>query len=720
MKSRSLSSVIACFSALCTFPLWSDPFTGQVARKPVQWESRLLCEEAVSLVPMNESPYSRSAKGLRLEVQPGKTWSGALLDNVLIPRDAATARISISEISPDARCIIKLLGNFDGCPTEDTIVPFDPIDRAEISVTDLDARVAFHSGGLLRQLQICMEGNPGGYVVVDSLEFLAAKEPRATGFRKPLQKGQKSIPCVDLMPNLPEPFEMRDWRALAQAYDTFVFDPKAKGQYLPFIWFEDTRINIDRETFGLPSYAGSSGCGPDTNAQESVTCAGAVLGATIAGIDKTKQERDYVLMCEAWYNTKNGLNLYLNRISQESGDSFWYEIWPHVVLYALADRYRNTGSLESIMRTTADRWAEACGVLSAGGTVPNFDHTAFNFRTLQPVDNGRWKEPDAAAGVAWLEYMAWVRFQDPKYRDAAKGALDFLQGLGFNPYYEVLMPYGAYIAARANAELGTRYDVERFVKWCFGISNCRGGWGVMVGKWGGYDCDGLVGSVDNLGGYAFAMNTFAQAGALVPLVRYDARYARAIGKWMLNLANAARLFYPDALPATHQTSAFWTGDPQSLVAYEGLRCRWKGKSPCATGDPIAMKWGPLTDRGLYGSSYVGLLGGIVARTNEEKIPRLDCLATDFYAEKAYPTYLYFNPYPESREVEISVGSSPCSLYDAASHRFIKRNVSGVATFKLRGDHAAVIVVTPAGGKKSRNDNKLMIDDIVIDYAVGSL
>jgi hypothetical protein len=109
------------------------------------------------------------------------------------------------------------------------------------------------------------------------------------------------------------------------------------------------------------------------------------------------------------------------------------------------------------------------------------------------------------------------------------------------------------------------------VDWCFGISDCRGGWGVVLGNWGGYDVDGLLGSIDNRGGYAFAMNTFTQAGALVPLVRYDTRFARAIGKWMLNLANAARLFYPPELPACHQSCAEWRGDPEGVIAYEGLR-----------------------------------------------------------------------------------------------------------------------------------------------------
>lgn len=44
------------------------------------------------------------------------------------------------------------------------------------------------------------------------------------------------------------------------------------------------------------------------------------------------------------------------------------------------------------------------------------------------------------------------------------------------------------------------------------------------------------------------MNTFSQAAALVPIVKYNPAYASTIGKWMLNLANACRLFYADEHP----------------------------------------------------------------------------------------------------------------------------------------------------------------------------
>jgi hypothetical protein len=291
----------------------------------------------------------------------------------------------------------------------------------------------------------------------------------------------------------------------------------------------------------------------------------------------------------------------------------------------------------------------------------------------------------------------------------------FLQASPRNPYYEVLLPYGALTAARLNAEQGREYDTDRLLNWCFGVSDCRGGWGVTVGNWGGFDCDGLLGSIDDRGGYAFAMNTFAQAGALTPLPRYDTRYARAIGKWMLNLANAARLFYPGALPSGHETSGFWKGDPQHVIGYEGLRRQWKGRSPCATGDPVAMKWGPKTDLGLYGSGYVGLLGALVRPTNVRGILQLDCLATDSFGGRAYPTFLCYNPYADERSFDFVVRPEASDLYDAVTHQFVKRNVRDKAALTLPADSACVIVIVPAGGDRAREGNRMLVNGVVVDW-----
>jgi hypothetical protein len=159
------------------------------------------------------------------------------------------------------------------------------------------------------------------------------------------------------------------------------------------------------------------------------------------------------------------------------------------------------------------------------------------------------------------------------------------------------------------------------------------------------------------------------------------------------------------------------GDPQHVIAYEGLRYEWQGKSPCATGDPVAMKWGPKTDLGLYGSSYVGLLGAIVRPTNIPRILQLDCLATDFFHARACPTFLYFNPYPESRRVEIAPGPGPTDLYDAVSGTVIARDVRGQGMFTLTGDSAAVIVVLPAGAEPRTEGRRIVANGVTVAWQV---
>jgi hypothetical protein len=654
--------------------------------------------------------------GLRVEVAGGRRFAIAAVSQLALPGDLGQIRIGVAELGGGGKWFVRFYGALrqPGAPV--TLGIAQDEDAAGERSFDLDPRLRTQPDAPL-QLQLGVEGEPGAYVIFNKVEFLPVPPGTKRPVRTFFQPGQKDIAAVELMPNLPEPYELIDWQEKARAYYSFVFDFKARGEFLPLVWLDDWHVNINGPTFGLPSYVGAPQQGPSVrNSQEGITCLGAVLGATLAGIDKSRQEHDYVAMCEAWFNAKNGLNLVLNRQQDSAGGSFWYELFPHIVFYALAERYPDKPRLTMIVRITADRWRQVCLDLAGTNGVPDFNHLSFDFHTRKPVDNGKWREPDAAAGVAWLEYAAWMRFHDSNYLAAAESCVRFLQERKPNPFYEVLLPFGALVAARLNAEHRRDYDVERFLNWCFGTSDCRGGWGVIVGRWGGYDCDGLVGSIDNRGGYAFAMNTFAQAGALVPLARYDPRYARAIGKWMLNLANSARLFYPGALPPGHETSAFWKGDPAHVIAYEGLRREWQGKSPCATGDPIAMHWGPKTDLGLYGSSYVGILGAIVRPTSVPRILQLDCLATDFFHDPAWPTFLCYNPYPEPRTFEFRAGGEKRSdLYDAVTRQVLKRNFRDKTKLTVPADSAAVIVVVPAGSKITRAGSETRIDGVIVNF-----
>ena len=351
-------------------------------------------------------------------------------------------------------------------------------------------------------------------------------------------------------------------------------------------------------------------------------------------------------------------------------------------------------------------------------------YTGYDFVRHKPIYNGRWREGDAVAGVAWIEYMAWVKFRDAKYLDAARRAMDTLDDFDRSTFYEVLLPYGATLAARMNAELGTSYDVTRMLNGSFeGDSACRPGWGLIVGNWGGYDVSGLEGSITDGDGYAFAMNSFELVAALAPLPRYDARYARAVGKLVLNTANAARLFYANGLPPENQTCYDQREFSRDVIAYEGLRRvglrpQDAGKTPCACGDPLGGRWGGhkyVSDLSLYGSSHVGLMAAVIDRTDDEKILQLNCLKTDFFHGEAYPTYLFYNPYSEAREIRIDVGAVPVDLYDTTRHQFLSRRVSGKTPLHLAPDSAALIVLAPAGGVVTRDGSKLLVNGVIVDY-----
>lgn len=527
---------------------------------------------------------------------------------------------------------------------------------------------------------------------------------------------QINIARIEKMPNIPPQFKMKNWKETAINFDKFVFDLNAKGELLPLIWMDKTQRNFPQDTFGIPSYVGDNRQKGGEN-HEGITAMAAVLGASLSGIDKSNQNsQNWVKMCLNYFNKDNGENLVLDLTNTDTGHTFWYEIYPSMLFYSLSDIYSKETEMKDIVKIVADRWYDASYVMGGKVGKPNFDYNSFDFDTMKPVDEN-WTEPDSSAGIAWLEYMAYAQWKDKKYLQAADWGMKFLNSSVYSPYYEVLFPYGAYVAARMNAEQNRKYDVKKLVDWCFEIDpmSARPGIGVAVGKWGKTNVDGLFNVFGERQYYAFAMNTFSMASPLVPLVRYDSRFARAIGKWMLNAANNSRLFYADAWPTDQQSSSFWKEDANNSIAYEGLNQNWAGKTPYAMGDPLRWGWGE-TDFGIYGSSHVGIFGGIISSTNDEKILKLDCLKTDFFHDKAYPTYLYYNPYKISKSVQIDVGNTMTDLYDTVSKKIILKGIKGKGSFKISPDSAAVLVLVPSNGKMTYTGKQTKWNNVVIDYS----
>lgn len=549
---------------------------------------------------------------------------------------------------------------------------------------------------------------------------------------QPNPVSQQHLVTVDSMADVPQPLKIIDWHSMATSFDSIAYNVNETGKYWPLVWWDSSRKNFDQPVMALYTAMGDARQGSTNNKgmfHESVAAMGGVLGASLVGINKTDQHSlNYVAMLKNYFNRETKWNIMMNNTCPKVallgggyGRDWWYDVYPNVLFYGVYNQYPNEKDFDYIARSIADKFYQADSVLNG-----NYDYTFFDYDSLKPKVNWICKQPDAAAGHAYVLYNAYKKWGDEKYLKAANNALTTLLKEKDNTFYEILMPFGAYTAARLNAERNDSLDVKKLLQWTFdGTAKCREGWGVLVGRWNGMDISGIVGSTVDHGGYGFLMNTFDLAWPLVPLVRYDQSYANIIGKWMLNAANAAKLFYPQYMPDDHQTLPQLKSITKGVIGYEGIVKQstfdeYKNiPAPVAQGD--GPKWVPgknpnVTQFSVYGSAHAGIFGGIIKKTNIEGILQLDLLATDFFREKAYPTFLYYNPYNEEKTVSIATGSnSGVDLYNTITRSFSATNVKGNAEIKLPAKGSAVIVIAPAGGTGVYKDKKYLINDVVVDY-----
>lgn len=534
--------------------------------------------------------------------------------------------------------------------------------------------------------------------------------------------GQITIDRIDQMPALPHPYEMRNWEQVTAGYDSLVFDLDATGEYLPLIWMDNNTVNYPQHgRFGLQTVVGQD----DMKIAEAINVIPAVISASLIGIDKSSQNgHNWVLKCEEFFNRREEENVYLNNFVGNSGSDWWYDTMPNIFFYQLKYFYPNQGDFEYQFTKVADRWSAA--VDSMGGDVtpwqvPDMNYRGWYLASMSPNASGV-RQPEAAGAIAWILYNAYKKTGQEKYRIRAEWCLEYLNGLNENPSYELQLPYGAYTAARMNAEVNTNYNVEKLLNWCFTPEGNRRNWGATIGKWGDYDCYGLIGEAKpNVSeGYAFYMNGVEQFGALIPLLRYDDRFARTLGKWALNIANASRLFYPNYLPDSLQDCEAWSHqyDPNSYIAHEAMREKAlnEEKRPFATGDFLRNDWGP-TNLSLYSSSHVGIFGSIIDTTDVEAILQLDLLKTDYYHDQAYPTYLYYNPYDQEKTVQINTETSR-DIYDAVNNDIIKTSVNGQESIGIPSGSSRILVFIPAGAELQYNLNTTFADGVPIDFYSG--
>lgn len=557
-------------------------------------------------------------------------------------------------------------------------------------------------------------------------------EDEETSHLPPGSGVDKTIVQVEAYPDLPEGYTYFDYESHAEAYKAFAFafasneeahtpsyNPDDQSTWTPAGFWVDPRREVEdsdplvsgylKRSFGLPTYLGdnrvvSTGSEPITNIPS-------VLGSAYAGIDMSSQvyhgtEYDFLEMVQRHYDT--GSKLVHNGDTQ--GQSFWYDIFPQIMFARLYHTHEDTPHMAQMVINGADEWLEALPNMTKEGE-PNYEFVGYNVVLESPTLVGDHIEPPNG-GLAFLFYSAYLITDDEAYLEGVREVLDYLQSYEKNPNYEALTDYAPYVAAIMNAKHGADYDIGKFLDFLYEEDSAfRPGWAVMEGEFNGYPVNGLVGQS---GDYAFSMNSFHLASTLAPMVKYDARYASAVGKHILNLTDSARAFFPNEIPLERQTMpnhlAFNFDDG---LIYEGYRSSYGGVNGLAMGDATTMFSQP-SDLSFYSSAFIGALGGMVSPTDQHGILNIDLDRTDSLNKDPFKWTLMYNPHDADKVVTYEGGGSESySLFDSRSNSVIASDVSGDVNVDVPAKRALVLVEMEGDPVYESRSDGIYVDESLV-------
>ena len=69
--------------------------------------------------------------------------------------------------------------------------------------------------------------------------------------------------------------------------------------------------------------------------------------------------------------------------------------------------------------------------------------------------------------------------------------------------------------------------------------------------------------------------------------------------------------------------------------------------------------------GLYGGTFVGLIGGAVSSTGHPRVPQFDLNANDRFSPPSFPTVLLHNPLPTAQRVPLNKSQARRAFGDHA-------------------------------------------------------
>ena len=199
---------------------------------------------------------------------------------------------------------------------------------------------------------------------------------------------QIALPRVEQFSPLPSPFVLMNWHERSRQLDDFLM----KGSALAsgFVWWTEGNPTplVAGSTLAISSYANASTFKPGSS--EGLPVMGAVLGSAVARVGVRNVTRAEA----ATLKYISSVGVFRDFPDTATGGSFWYDIAPSIFAASISDLFSESAPLRNLTRFSIGKWVGAAETMKY-----NFTHTAFSFAKGAPVNNGKWLEADAAAGI---------------------------------------------------------------------------------------------------------------------------------------------------------------------------------------------------------------------------------------------------------------------------------------------------------------------------------
>jgi hypothetical protein len=404
--------------------------------------------------------------------------------------------------------------------------------------------------------------------------------------------------------------------------------------------------------------------------QELITYGAVVVGKLLRGEDV----QDLLPSLQDYFQAEYGI--YQNGIG-DTRSEYWYLMYVNALAATITRRalMHDAASVHRL-KSSMDRL-----VALAHQVDYNFNDQGYDFMEKKPFTmRDEYRQPDTVGGYAYLMQLAYETFGEVRYQDEAELAMRKYLSFLENPWYEI--PSGA-MACLAVAKMNARgksLSLERAVR--FALDSDGGS--LHLGQWGGQEINGLMKgwkghTPEEASCIAYSLESLVLLPYLLPVARYDVRFAKDIAKYALHAAANARLFYIDFFTVEAQGRP----DLPPVIPYEALHRQRGEHSPYATGDFYGQK-------SIYGGALAAWWGEIVHPTSDPYVLDLDLTKTDFLETPDESVRLFYNPHQWDVEVTVHVGNAPVNLYDTDMGAIVDRSVSGSTTLYIPKDSTRMV------------------------------